>query len=140
MKKLVLTMFLMVNFAASADSIIPLDSMTVTCSENVGLLAVMPNRIEIDFFEDSMFVKINGEEKKFDTILKAGTEGGAPYVQFVANGFVNFVISGPMLTDAFEGKEYLNKPYRGGGLFISVDDLRKFQPDFKAQCTGYFAF
>jgi hypothetical protein len=140
MKNLTLLVSFLISFVTMADRIVPLDSMAVTCTEEVGLLAVMPNTIEIDFFEDSMFVKLNGEEKKFETILKAGTEGGAPYVQFVANGFVNFVISGPMLEDAFIGNDYLNRPYRGGGLFISVDNLEKYQPDFKAECSGYFAF
>ncbi len=140
MKKIVLFISIVANLTVSADSMLPLDSMAVNCIQEVGVLAVVPNKIEIDFFEDTMFVKINGEEKKFDTILTAATEGRAPYIQFVANGFVNFIISGPMLTDAFDGEDYTNRPYRDGGLFISVDDLREFQPDFKAECTGYFSF
>jgi hypothetical protein len=140
MKKIALLISTMITTAAFADSIIPLDSMAVTCTEEVGFLAVVPNKIEIDFFEDSLFLKVNGEEKQFDTVLKAGTEGGAPYIQFVANGFVNFIISGPMLSDAFAGLNYTERSYRNGGLSISVDDLRLYQPDFKAECQGYFSF
>lgn len=141
MKKIVLTLMTLIQLSAQADRILPLDSMTIKCVENVGILAVVPNEIEIDFFEDKMYVTLNGEERVFDTILKAGTEGGAPYIQFVANGFVNFIISGPQLTDAFNGKPYEDsRRYRNGGLFINVDNLQKYQPDFKAACSGYFAF
>ena len=135
MKKMITATLVLMAIGTKADMIKPLDSLSIQCHEDVGFLAVMPNTISVDFFEDSMVVDLNGEEREFDNvILKAGTEGGTPYIQFVQNGFVNFIISGPQLDAAFVGKEY--KPKRGEKpLSIMVNDLRdQFLPDFSINC------
>lgn len=140
MKQTILLIASLLTISAQADFMKPVAAMKVSCSQDVGIMAVMPETASVDSEDTSVILDINGTKKEVEGNVIAGTEGGAPYIQIVENGFINIIISGKKLTDAFFGKN-TNRPYREGGLTATVWNLLEGdQRPTKMKCRGDIAF
>lgn len=140
MKKTIILIASLIAISAQADFMKPVAAMKVDCRQDVGILAVMPETASVDVDGTSVILTINGTEKEVEGNVIAGTEGGDPYIQIVQNGFINIIISGKKLNDAFKGLN-TNRPYRQGGLTALVWNLLDGdESPTKMKCFGDIAF
>jgi hypothetical protein len=140
MKNTIILIASLLTISAQADFMKPVAAMKVDCAEDVGIMAVMPQTASVDSEGISVLLNNNGVEKEVEGNVVAATEGGDPAIQIVINGFMNIIISGKKLNDAFKGKN-TNRPYRGGGLTATVWNLLEGnQNPTKMKCRGDIAF
>ena len=122
---------MMTTGTAQADMFRTVSDMAVVCTEDVGIMAVMPGEISIDVIDGlEVLIGFDGKDYRLSRQVTAGTEGGDPYIQIVENGVVNVLLSGEALNQAF----YNNVTGGSGKLTAYVDNLSEFGHDFEAEC------